>query len=269
MSAIAAVSPLFGRSAARVDARRSTFVIFLWLLACLAATSIGGRFFPHYFALLIPPLCLLAGHGAAILGRLVGRPNLAAVFLLGLAILNAFVVAPWYYRPGVGVEKVKMIYPGDSGRLFATSFPLANVIAERTEPDDRIFILGSEPQILAYAHRRSASRYIFCYPLLIPAPGVRERQRAALAEVLTNRPAVIVQVFANSSLLDGPATPPDLSLGIRRLLEDEYRIIALLPSDPDADLLFGDEAKRAWGRAPGWLKPAVLLAAWERKPSSK
>src|SRR2546430_16590114 len=48
---------------------------------------------------------------------------------------------------------------------FPESVALARLLRDHSTPDDRIFIFGSEPQILFYAGRRSASRYVFLYPL--------------------------------------------------------------------------------------------------------
>jgi len=38
------------------------------------------------------------------------------------------------------------------------------------EPGERIAVLGSEPQIYFYAKRRSATGYIYTYPLMEPQP---------------------------------------------------------------------------------------------------
>ena len=60
---------------------------------------------------------------------------------------------------------------------------IADQIRRNSRPDDRVFVVGSEPQILFLAGRRSATRYIFFYPLTGDYPDARERQQEAIDEV--------------------------------------------------------------------------------------
>lgn len=47
-------------------------------------------------------------------------------------------------------------------KFEANFIPVADYIRERTTPDDYIFVWGFCPQIYVLAHRRPASRFIFC-----------------------------------------------------------------------------------------------------------
>ena len=42
---------------------------------------------------------------------------------------------------------------------------VAAEVASQTLPDDRVFLFASEPEVLFYARRISASRYIFLFPV--------------------------------------------------------------------------------------------------------
>ncbi len=90
-------------------------------------------------------------------------------------------------------EAVRKIYPGNP---FAEMPDLARRLAEVTRPEDRVFIFGAEPEILFYAQRLSATRYIFLFPLYGPYGDALERQMAAAKEVDLADPAAAI-VFPN------------------------------------------------------------------------
>jgi hypothetical protein len=84
---------------------------------------------------------------------------------------------------------VRKIYPGD---FFAEMPQFAQRIEEVTPQNKPVFIFGSEPELLFYAHRRSATRYIFLFPLYGPYGDAREKQLAAAAEVERAEPPTVV-----------------------------------------------------------------------------
>ena len=46
--------------------------------------------------------------------------------------------------------------------------PVADFIAARSDPTDRVFVFGSEAEILFQARRKGASRFALKYPLTVP-----------------------------------------------------------------------------------------------------
>jgi hypothetical protein len=60
---------------------------------------------------------------------------------------------------------------------------VAAFIAQNSGREESNFVYGSEPQIYCYAGRKSATRYIFVYPLMTAFADVAGRQQAALAEI--------------------------------------------------------------------------------------
>jgi hypothetical protein len=227
--------------------------VLLWLGATCLAASTGGQFFPHYFVTTLPPLSLLAAAGlVAAADRL--RPawlRAAAPFLAAAAMIAYGVsLSPWYYFTPGEAGKCRYLY-GDQNP-FAECVPLSEYVAAITQPDDAVFVAGSEPEVYYYARRRCAGYYIFIYPLLTPFPGVRERQRAALDELRQARPAVIVTALTPASLRPFPDTPPDYLAGVDQLLDESYEVAAVLPFNGafHGPLLTGDEAVRYYREHP-------------------
>src|SRR5262249_22055964 len=137
-------------------------------VAGLAGASFGLYFRPQYFVLALPGLALLAGAAARALPVRPARAHAvacAALALVGLATpLGVESAVLLRGSPGRATRAVYAVNP------FPEAVVLGREIAARTKPGDRIAVLGSEPEILFYAGRRSATGYIYVYPLMEPQP---------------------------------------------------------------------------------------------------
>jgi hypothetical protein len=67
-------------------------------------------------------------------------------------------------------------------------------VAQVTSSEQRVFVFGAEPELLFYAQRVSATRYIFLFPLYGPYRNAREKQIAAADEIQRAAPAAAVYV---------------------------------------------------------------------------
>ena len=164
-----------------------------WLITSMIGVSASGYFFPHYFQQLLPPLALIAVFGAQWLSEF--RPWRSsripgALLSLVLAVLPLKTLWPfWFsYTPA---EAVRKIYPGN---FFAEMPEFAARVAQATSSEQRVFVFGAEPELLFYAQRVSATRYIFLFPLYGPYRNAREKQIAATDEIQRAAPAAAVYV---------------------------------------------------------------------------
>ena len=239
-------------------------LVLAWLAASFLGTASGGFFRAHYFVQSIPPVAVLAGMvvGSLELRRFAAPLRVALrVALVAAPIAVGMLAYPWYYLPGDVAAKARRIY---GTHAVVEAMAVGAFIAERSGATDTIFIFGSEPQILYYAARQSASRYIFVYPLTGAYPDVRERQDAALREITRNAPRFLVTVSDPGSFLADPAAPTDFSEALAQLVKRSYRLAALTPLTPDGEppLLTGDAAVAAWRAAP---LTCCSLVVWERR----
>lgn len=254
---------------AAAPARDARGILLGWLVFSMLGVSVGGYFRHHYFLQAMPAVALLAGAGAVAVARAALPPPRRAAGVAGLVAV-ALGAGLWasraYFFPTSPAEASRALYGPNP---FAESARVAGYIAERTRPDDTIFVFGSEPQIPLLARRRSASRYILAYPLFGPFPDARERQREALDEVLAARPAFIVTTTAWQSFLGEPDAPSDLPQGLIALLRRDYRPVARVPVDARDDLerLRDEEADALWAASPQLADPRVwgTLAIFERR----
>ena len=246
------------------DTRDPSLLVLAWLGASFLGTASGGFFRSHYFIQSIPPVAMLAGMavGSLQLRRSAAPLRVAArVALVCLPIALGMRASGWYYLPGDADVKARRIYATNA---VAEAPAIGRFIAEHSAADDTVFILGSEPHILYYANRKSASRYIFVYPLTGPFPDVRQRQQVALREIMDSKPRFIITVSEPGSFLADPAAPTDLTDALARLVKQSYRLAAVTPLTPEGDrpVLTGQQATEEWQAAP---YTCCTLAVWERK----
>ncbi len=235
--------------------RRQSF--FFWLGALLTSAigvSAGGYFFAHYFQQLLPALAVCAVLGAAGICSarwLRALPTWLPVAALSVAIFLLPVIRLWpfltRYTPS---EAVRKIYPGN---FFAEMPELGSRLQKATSPDDKVFIFGSEPEILFYAQRVSATRYIFLNPLYGPYADALPQQQAAAEEITANKPAAAIS-YPNR-LFRLPGSELYFTRWSDAYLRENFHTDAHLVIDPGGEL----EIMPAVGDQPPALAPGQRL----------
>jgi hypothetical protein len=86
-------------------------------------------------------------------------------------------------------EVCRRIYGGNP---FPESLEIARYLRQNTSSNDRIAVIGSEPQIYFYAQRRAASGYLYTYALMESHPFALEMQKEMIREVETAKPKYLV-----------------------------------------------------------------------------
>ena len=84
---------------------------------------------------------------------------------------------------------------------FPESVKIAEYLKNNTRPGDRVAVLGSEPQICFYAHRRSATEHIYMYGLMESQPLALHMQEEMIAQVEKSEPPFLVLVMVSTSWL--------------------------------------------------------------------
>jgi len=244
----------------------SVRLIGAWLAFSFLGVCSGGFFRSHYYMQIVPALALLAGAGAEALARPYSKARPWALPVLAGVVLAWGVMSnSWYYGAGSPEEKSRRLFGANP---FPESVEVARLIAENSTKDDGVFVFGSEPQILYLARRRSASRYIFAYPLFRPYLDTAERQAEVLRQVRESSPKHIVTVFVHTSFLASIRAPLGMFSEMRRILEG-YRLIGVMETGKEGRpaLRTGEEARRLWEKSPMWYDKPIWgsLAVWEKK----
>jgi len=235
-----------------------------WLACSFLGACAGGFFRSHYYLQAVPPLAVLAGSAVAGLSSRLRLPRPAPYVVTAALVLYGVLSGAWYYGNASVMTKCRRLYQDNP---FPEATGVAHVVAERTAEADRVFIFGSEPEVLYLARRKSATRYIFIYPLLLPSADAAARQQEMLKEVRGAKPKVIVTVFVRKSFLPSLRSPLGIFREVKGLLKG-YHIVAVVLSNPrnPTELIVGPGAQELWDKFPMWYDRPFwgTLAVWER-----
>ncbi|MGH7339077.1 MAG: hypothetical protein ACREKH_01170, partial [Candidatus Rokuibacteriota bacterium] len=212
-----------------------------WIVGGLTASSIlavlpGFYFRPHYFVLLLPCAAVLGALGIASIDdfgrRLARRPvvgRAAAIACLLASIAHTLDVHGEYLFRATPLQAVRMTYGPNP---FPEAVKVGEYLAVHSDPEDRIEILGSEPQILFYADRMGATGYIYAYPLTETHELALEMQRRRIADIEAAKPKFIVHVVFPWSWGLNPESSRLLNEWLPRYLREHYRPVALVQTFP-------------------------------------
>jgi hypothetical protein len=186
----------------RKDFRRHAPFLTGFLACSFAAVCPGLYFREHYFILVLPAVCLLAGAGVELLARMV-KPVFPYCILAAALAWSLYAQREFFFHM-TPVESSREMY-GMSP--FPEAVAVAGYIRGHSAPDARIAVLGSEPEIYFYARRRSATGYIYGYPLMESQPFALAMQNQTIAEIEAARPRYVVMVNVATSWLRDDDSP--------------------------------------------------------------
>jgi 4-amino-4-deoxy-L-arabinose transferase-like glycosyltransferase len=175
------------------ERRRELIFVLAFLAFAVAGTTPGLYFRGHYFVVLLPGLALVLGLGLASWQqtlRASGRawiPAACLVLALGWSVYGQRGV--FFEWPPSRIASV--IY---SGNPFLEALGVGEFIRTHSNPDARMAVLGSEPEMCFYARRHSATGYIYTYPLMEPQPFASSMQREMIGEIRAVKPQFMVLV---------------------------------------------------------------------------
>jgi 4-amino-4-deoxy-L-arabinose transferase-like glycosyltransferase len=180
----------------RENRPRSAFAL-AFLIFSFATACPGLLFREHYFIPMLPAVALLAGVACQSARSLVRNP--AAYLIFAAAVAYPFFAQRQLYFSMTPVQAAREIWGAENP--FPEAVVAASYIRAHTAPDTEIAVLGSEPEIYFYAHRHSATPYIYMYGLMEPQPYALKMQDDVIRDLEAARPAYIVDVDSPNSWL--------------------------------------------------------------------
>jgi 4-amino-4-deoxy-L-arabinose transferase-like glycosyltransferase len=240
-----------------------------WVAGLLAASFLGVcpgfHFRDHYFILLVPALALLAAVAVVGAARLLALriPAPLARFVsaaLFTAVAGIVTLGQAEFLFAMTPRTVLRTCYGVSP--FTESVEVARYILEHTTRADRIAVLGSEPQIYFYAHRLSATGYIYVYPLTEPQPYASRMQDEMMAQIEAAHPRYLVFVQETSSWNLTPASDRRILDWAWRYVRDCYQLVGLTD-------IFSDESRYVWGDEARRTRPASPYAIFVYERASE
>jgi len=175
------------------------FFIFSFLAVCP-----GFYFREHYFIFILPAVAIFAGVGLAAIDDLFQRtiPAILRVFIIGVIGVGVVGYSLYQQREYLFDNSPEAVCRMVCGlNPFPESLRIAEFIRNNTGPDDTVAVIGSEPQIYFYSGRRSATSYIYMYPLMEPGPFASSMQQEMITQIKAAKPEFVVSVNVNISWL--------------------------------------------------------------------
>jgi len=219
--------------------------------------SIGFYYRPHYFLLALPAAGLLVGAFVRFSVERAGENRKRLVARLTLAA-----VAFGCVQTGLAQRRTLFeLSPTQASRTLCglNPFPeapeIARYIASRTRPEDWIAVIGSEPEILFYAKRRSATGHVYAYGLMEPQPFARAMQEQMASEIESARPAYLVWVLMPVSWLMKATSDPWILGWAQAYVSRHYELVGeveILDVERTA-YYWDDSVAQAPGLAPNRL----------------
>jgi len=231
----------------KIGRRRWAFVTGLAVLSFLAVCP-GFYFRPHYFIYLLPPMSLLAGvavgaaaHQLSQQASQASRPWLVALLILGVVGVPVFVQRNVLFV--YPLERVvRVTFSGEGIQFidhpFTESIPIADYIRTHSSPDERIAVVGSEPQIYFYSRRRAATGYVYTYALMEDHPYAHQMQMEMIAQIREAEPEYIVYVHVKTSWLRRPQSETTILEWVERHVAARYTPVGFVDIVSDSETVY-------------------------------
>jgi hypothetical protein len=179
------------------------FFLTAFFFCSFLSIGFGLYFRAHYFILLLPAISLLAGLAVS-RGLHLLRHDQTIELFLAIPILVLFLMAVGfslvvhsdYFFTDPPKRVCQRIYRTS---LFPEAVNVGQYLKEQTTKDATIAVLGSEPEIYFYAGRRSATGYIYMYPLMERHNYAGKMLDEMIREIENARPEYIVYVNVEES----------------------------------------------------------------------
>ena len=250
----------------RNAARHRFFLITLFLFSFLSICP-GGYFRPHYFVLLLPIVAILIGFVISTLAERLANHGTQFASIPVLIFLLAYgwsVIQQRQQYFSMSPDAVfRVTYPGG---LFEAARDVADYLRHQSTAGTRIAVIGSEPEIYFYAHRHSATGFIYMYSLVGHQKYLERMQDQMLGELRENRPEYLVYIDAWDSWGDRVHAPEAVKFleSLNAFMNSDYDEIGVADLGPATGYVWG-EAARSYvpksGEAVYVLKRRTLQSA--------
>jgi hypothetical protein len=216
--------------------RRDWFVIG-FLSAGFIALLPGFYFREHYYLQVLPAVSLLFGLAIARAWNISAPWRYGAIAGALVALFLPLIGQRNYFLAPTPNALSREIYGGNP---FPEAIEVARYIEANSTPDEPVGVLGSEPEIFFYSHRRSATTLIYSYPLMEHHQYAHAMQETMAREIEERHPKFIVFMNVPTSWLIRDDSDRFIFDWADNFLPREYRL------DGIADIL-ASGSQYVWG----------------------
>lgn len=227
------------------------FLLGLLFFSTLAVSA-GLYFRAHYFILLLPAVSLLVGVAISTAADSANRTHHLAMYYIPTAVfvmafaISLFREAYFFFRADP-VSASRYVYPIDP---FPEVAVVGNYIQQHSSPSERIAVLGSEPQLLFYSRRRSATGYLYGYSLTEEHKYAAVMQLEAISEIEARHPEYLVFV---QDWVIRPGSDRAIFAWLERYVTQNFELVGVMRVRDGLQLRSENEIRSAAGNLTGAL----------------
>ena len=155
-----------------------------------------------------------------------------------ISLLSVYAVHEHSYLSSMTPRELSRARYGPNPFIEATE--IAHYLQQHTEEDDRIAVLGSEPEIYFYANRKSVTGYIYTYALMESQPFASMMQDEMMDEIEDGRPKYLVLVDIRNSWIPRPSSNTRIFEWMARYWQACYEVVGV------ADIVSKDTTVYRW-----------------------
>ena len=227
--------------------RHLRFLVGFFMFSFLAICP-GVYFREHYFVLLLPVIAILISVGIVSASERLAalrKPYLVAIPVLVFLVCFAFSTfqqREFYFRMSAE-DAMESTYDESP---FLAAVHVAAYVRENSAPTARIAVLGSEPEIYFYAHRHSATGYIYMYSLIERQKYTARMQQQMIREIDANRPDYLVYVDYWDSWGERKSASHAAAFlaWLQECMQTRYERVGVADGLDDTNYVWGDAAKQ-------------------------
>jgi len=162
MSSIITIAGIF-RGKREVDQGWfADFYLVIWGFFAYLGAVYSGRSFGHYFILILPAFCLLAGRAIGVLFSQI-KKKIIRISLVLVIFMSVFFSFTQYFNYHTTLGLWKILFAKEQPLLIPPELSeLSSFIKNNSHESDRIFVWGFYPEVYVLSNRLSASRYQNC-----------------------------------------------------------------------------------------------------------
>ena len=163
--------------------------------------------------------------------------------MLFLAIVGGYISGERDYLFSMSMRDVSRIRYGENP--FVEAPLIAQYIRDHTTADDRIAVLGSEPEIYFYARRKSATGHIYAYPLMESQRYASWMQDETIREIGAANPEYLVFAAVDVSWLRRPESDGRIFAWTAQFTKTCYDMVGIadIYSPQETTMLWDDDVR--------------------------
>lgn len=232
-----------------------TKIMSVTLIGLSTATIFPGYYFyGHYWIQILPGLSILAGLTCFTVldifkNRMGIRSNNLPYIYIGVFVIATLMhinkLDDYYFNPNY--ERILRTVYGNNP--FPECVKIADYINANSKPEDKIAVMGSEPQLYFYTHKNASSRHNFFSAIVENVPEHHEWQREFVRGIEKDKPRYFIFFNHQISLFVQPGADQYVFQWYDKYVREHYNLIGCV------DMVDGYTSTYVWKEQLATFKP--------------